>query len=441
MDTKQRLHYRSDIDGLRALAVLAVVAFHAIPNRFPGGFVGVDVFFVISGFLISSIILNDLKRDCFSFANFYVRRIRRIFPALTLVLVASWVAGWYILEPEAYAMLGQHMMAGAGFASNIILWSEQGYFDPIAGSKPLLHLWSLGIEEQFYLIWPLLLTLASRATWKISIWILSLLLISFLISILALDKYPVATFYLLFGRFWELLLGALLAYVQLNHFNALKSLQAAKAFQFNKIPVYARDIVSLVGLVLIVAAIFILSEKSSFPGALALIPTVGATMLIAAGQDSWTNKYLLSHKWMVATGIISYPLYLWHWPLFTFARITSPMSEYPRSMITMLVGIALFLSYLTYLFVEKPLRYGFTEQSKLVTKYLIGAITIVAGIGFLTNINGFNNRYPLNARQFLNLKYGYDDYKENFRNDKCLLSGTQQNFANECAGGGGYHTC
>lgn len=436
MDTKQSLNYRSDIDGLRALAVIAVVAFHAIPNRFPGGFIGVDVFFVISGFLISSIILNDLKRDCFSFSDFYVRRTRRIFPALILVLVASWVAGWYILEPEAYAMLGRHMMAGAGFASNIILWSESGYFDPIAGSKPLLHLWSIGIEEQFYFIWPFLLTLASRATWKISKWIFFLLLISFLINILGIDKYPVATFYLPFSRFWELLLGALLAYVQLNHFNALKSLQMSKAFQFSKITVYSRDVVSLVGLVLIVSAIFILNEKSSFPGTLALIPTVGAAMLIASGQDGWINRYLLSHKCMVAIGLISYPLYLWHWPLFTFARMTSAMSEYPRSGITVLVGTALFLSYLTYLFVETPLRYGFTEKSKRMSLFLIGILTIVAGIGYWTNIDGLNNRYPLNARQFLNFKYGYEDYKENFRNDKCLLSGAQQKFSDECSGEG-----
>ena len=437
MDSKPNLHYRSDIDGLRAIAVLAVVAYHALPNRFPGGFIGVDVFFVISGFLISSMILHDLKRDCFSLANFYVSRIRRIFPALILVLVASWVAGWYILEPEAYAMLGRHMIAGAGFASNFILWSEQGYFDPVAESKPLLHLWSLGIEEQFYLIWPFFLTLASRAKWKIPNWIFALLLISCFINIVAVDTYPIATFYLPFSRFWEFLLGTCLAYLQLNHFIALKSLQTAKAFQFSKIEVYMRDVFSLVGLVLILVAIFILSEKSSFPGALALIPTAGATMLIAAGQDSWINKHLLSYKWMVAIGLISYPLYLWHWPLLTFARMTLLMSEYPRSGIIMMVGIALSLSYLTYHFVEKPLRFGFIEKSKLVAIFLVLLLTIVAIIGFWTNLNGLINRYPLNARQFLNFKYGYDEYKESFRNGKCLLSGTQQNFSHECSGGEG----
>jgi peptidoglycan/LPS O-acetylase OafA/YrhL len=231
-----------------------------------------------------------------------------------------------------------------------------------------------------------------------------------------------------------LLIGAFLAYVQLNHFNALNYIQTAKAFRFSEITIYTRDIASLVGLVLIVAAIFLLSEKSSFPGVLALIPTVGATMLIAAGQDSWINKHLLSHKWMVSIGLISYPLYLWHWPLFTFARMTPSMIEYPRIIIISLVGLALFLSYLTYVLVEKPLRYGFKKKTKTVTLYLMGGLTIVASLGYWTTVDGLENRYPETARQLLSFKYGYDDYKENFRNEKCLLSGTQQEFADECSG-------
>ena len=201
--------YRPDIDGLRALAVLAVIGFHAFPELIPGGFIGVDVFFVISGFLISTILFENLAAQSFSFLDFYSRRIRRIFPALILVLVSCYLVGWFVLLPDEYSQLGKHMAGGAGFIQNWLLWGESGYFDNVAETKPLLHLWSLGIEEQFYIIWPILLWLAYRL--RLNLLTLTILtgLISFALNIhgISVKQDLVATFYSPQTRFWELAIG------------------------------------------------------------------------------------------------------------------------------------------------------------------------------------------------------------------------------------------
>jgi peptidoglycan/LPS O-acetylase OafA/YrhL len=205
--------YRPDIDGLRAIAVLAVVIYHAFPKILKGGFIGVDVFFVISGYLISTILYEDFSKGRFSFANFYSRRIKRIFPSLIIVLFSCFMFGWFVLTAEEYRQLGKHIAAGAGFISNFIFWNEAGYFDNSADTKPLLHLWSLGIEEQFYIIWPLLLWIA----WKSKFSLLGLILLvgtaSFILSILGVNRDLVATFYSPQTRFWELLSGSLLAWI------------------------------------------------------------------------------------------------------------------------------------------------------------------------------------------------------------------------------------
>src|SRR3954462_920038 len=203
--------YRPDVDGLRAVAVLAVLAYHAFPSVLPGGFAGVDVFFVISGYLITGIIIEDLARERFTYANFYWRRIRRIFPALILVLVTCLALGWLVLLPDEYAQLGKHVAAGAGFVSNIALWREAGYFDSAAELKPLLHLWSLGVEEQYYLVWPLFLFLFKKQSNRMLWMILGIGALSFILNILMVSRYPTAAFYLPVTRFWELLAGSLLA--------------------------------------------------------------------------------------------------------------------------------------------------------------------------------------------------------------------------------------
>jgi Acyltransferase family len=206
----QEIPYRADIDGLRAIAVLAVIGFHANPAAVPGGFVGVDIFFVVSGFLITSLILTKLRDGSFSFMEFYARRIRRLFPALVVVLLATWSLGWFILPPTEYAALGRHTLAGAAFAANILSYSEVGYFDVPAAAKPLLHLWSLGVEEQFYIVFPALLLLL----WRYRAIGLSLALIgivSFALNIALVRHHPAFTFYLPLTRFWDFMAGGLLA--------------------------------------------------------------------------------------------------------------------------------------------------------------------------------------------------------------------------------------
>jgi peptidoglycan/LPS O-acetylase OafA/YrhL len=427
----ESLHHRPDVDGLRAVAVLSVVAFHA-STRFPGGFVGVDVFFVISGYLISSIILGELKRGRFSFSDFYARRIRRIFPALVLVLAASWLLGWFVLEPEGYALLGKHMIGGAAFFSNILLWSEAGYFDPSAASKPLLHLWSLGIEEQFYLIWPAFLLLAWKFGRRVHLWILLLLGASFFMNVASVRADPIATFYLPFSRFWELLVGAMLAYVNLNHPEALSACRSISILSFRRSEVSVQDVAALLGLALIVAGVFVLSEASSFPGWWALMPTIGAVLLIAAGPGGWINRSLLSGRWMTSIGLISYPLYLWHWPLLSLGRSTAIGIEHPRLTTVTMVGLSFVLSFLTYQFVEKRLRYGLNLSNRVAVPGLLGALAILTVVAGMTiQGGGWSGRYPEAMRPYLDYKY---DYKESFRNHRCLLAGSETEFAAECAG-------
>lgn len=207
--------YRPDIDGLRAIAVLAVVAFHAFPNWIKGGFIGVDIFFVISGYLISTIIFESLDKGTFSFSEFYARRITRIFPALLLVLVACLTFGWFVLLADEYKQLGKHTAGGAGFVSNFLLWNEAGYFDNSAETKPLLHLWSLGIEEQFYILWPLLLWFFWKRNFNLFIITIAVAIASFILNIEGVKHDMVATFYSPQSRFWELLSGSLLAWFAL----------------------------------------------------------------------------------------------------------------------------------------------------------------------------------------------------------------------------------
>lgn len=200
--------YRADIDGLRAIAVLSVVIFHAFPKLLVGGFIGVDIFFVISGFLISTIIMGSLEQNSFSFIEFYSRRIKRIFPALLLVLIASFVFGWFMLLADEYKQLGKHIAGGAGFVSNFFFWNESGYFDNAAETKPLLHLWSLGIEEQFYIIWPLLLWLSWKNRFSLLTSTIIVIVISFALNVVKVQSDTTAAFYSPQTRFWELLAGS-----------------------------------------------------------------------------------------------------------------------------------------------------------------------------------------------------------------------------------------
>ena len=338
--------YRPDIDGLRAVAVLAVVAYHAAPAALPGGFVGVDVFFVISGFLISGILQDALAAGRFSLADFYARRIRRIFPALALVLAATLLYGQLVLLPGERALLGRDAAGGAGFVANLVFWSEVGYFDRDAATKPLLHLWSLGVEEQFYIAWPLFLWALHRTTvlrgGGIRLAPIALLAAASLATSLVLTPHsPAVAFYAPFTRVWELALGAALA--------CARPVIAARGH---------RDALSLAGLALIALALAFVQAGPGFPGWHALLPTAGAALLIAAGPDALVNRRLLALRPMVAIGLISYPLYLWHWPLLSYAHIIN-LGRAPKPLLlAALLAAAIALSWLTWRFVETPIRAG-----------------------------------------------------------------------------------
>ncbi len=340
--------YRADIDGLRAIAILSVVAFHAFPDLLRGGFVGVDVFFVISGFLISGIILRALRQDGFSFIDFYARRIRRIFPALILVLLSAWALGWLKMLPDEYASLTKHIAAGSVYASNLLLFKESGYFDLRGQLKPLLHLWSLGVEEQFYLAWPLLLFLSYYARRTQLLAMIGLACVSFFINVWTVKGHAVAAFYMPQARLWELAVGGILAHIALTR-------ESRAAPLSDSAPTRMHEAAAVLGVVLLCAAFVLFDSRLLFPGWPALIPVLGTILLIAAGERAWINQHLLACRPLVFIGLISYPLYLWHWPLISILRIVGS-GELRPFMALGAVAVAFLLAVLTYQYVELPIR-------------------------------------------------------------------------------------
>jgi peptidoglycan/LPS O-acetylase OafA/YrhL len=349
--------YRPDIDGLRAVAVLAVIGFHAGIRGFSGGYVGVDIFFVISGFLITSIICKGLDRGTFSFRDFYARRAKRIFPALVIVLLAVCVYGWFILLPSEFKSLGKDMMAGAGFISNLVLWKESGYFDKASEAKPLLHLWSLGIEEQFYLLWPPLLVWTWRRKADVLSLAVAIVAISFALNIMLVSLWQSSNgYYLPPIRFWELLLGGAVACAGFSRKMELENAWKRVASYIRRLEFFvSSDIRAAAGLLLIVISVVGFSEQILFPGWWGLLPTAGTVLVISAGPTAWINRKLLSSRPFVFIGLISYSLYLWHWPLLSFAHIIEP-GPLPVGTVAGAVAMAFLLAWLTFQAVEKPLR-------------------------------------------------------------------------------------
>jgi peptidoglycan/LPS O-acetylase OafA/YrhL len=409
--------YRPDIDGLRAIAVLSVVGFHAFPNWIRGGFVGVDVFFVISGFLISNIILGELAEDRFSFRRFYARRVKRIFPALLLVLTGCLVLGWFSLLADEYRQLGKHVAGGAGFVANLVLVRESGYFDNEAETKPLLHLWSLGIEEQFYIVWPLLL-FCLRHYPRTRLSVLLLLLGSTLTySVLRTPVDSVTAFYSPFTRFWELTLGSLLAG---QYVSARQELAWARL----------RDGLTVLGLGSIVWACTSFTRETPFPGWHALIPTLGACLLIGAGPDTWLSRRILSQGLTVWFGLVSYPLYLWHWPLLSFEHIASSGSVSATTRLAA-VTVSIVLAWLTYRFLECPIR--FDKRGTLTPLFLCGLMLIVGTSGYGIFLRaGFPQRTANNLSTLLEpsrLAAAFEARQTAIRAPVCHLNKPEQSFA------------
>ncbi len=367
--------YRADIDGLRAVAVLCVVFYHAMPTALRGGFIGVDVFFVISGYLISGQIFAELRERRFHLAAFYGRRIRRIFPALILVLAATLAYGFVVLLPSELASLGADVAGGAGFVSNLMLWHEAGYFDRAAMLKPLLHLWSLGVEEQFYIFWPALLWAARRfGLFRYGLLML-LTAASLLAGILLAMHQPTADFYAPFTRFWELSAGALLAWTGTPENKGRGA-----------------DARSVLGLLLILGSAVSLNAHLVFPGGWAMMPVLGAVSLISAGPQAWVNRVLLSRRAFTFTGKVSYPFYLWHWPLISYAYLLDNTKLLKTAPALGIVVVSFLLAVGTYYGLERPLRFGQAKQAKSL--WLAAAMLAMGSAGALVwGATGFPGRY------------------------------------------------
>ena len=419
------LHYRPDIDGLRAVAVAAVVLHHAFPNAVKGGFIGVDIFFVISGFLISQLLLRDLQAGKFSLGVFYQRRIRRLFPALALVMSCTLVAGWYLMVPQDFKRLGLHTLAGSTFTANFAFLQEAGYFDAESHRKPLLHLWSLAIEEQFYIVWPLLLYALHR--WRLSAgrWIAVLLTLSLLYSIWLLGASREAAFFNPASRFWELMVGAILAALFAN--NRLQGTPRGGLIA----RVFSKHTTAFAGLGLLVLVLAQLTPERRFPGGWALAGTIAALLLIAAGPSSWVNRVLLSNRPMVWLGTISYPLYLWHWPLLSFAHIRHGGRPERLEQIAW-VALSILLAWLTYLWVERPIRFGRFQRTKAVYAVLIAAMVALGAAGYAVyRTDGGAGRYPSLVRDMLT-RGGEKDVTEGWRLHECMLGFDQTTFLPSC---------
>lgn len=381
--------YRPDIDGLRAIAVVSVVAFHAFPSWIGGGFIGVDIFFVISGYLISSIIFESLDKKAFSFSEFYARRIRRIFPALLLVLIACLAFGWVTLWADEYKQLGKHVMGGVGFVSNFVLWGEAGYFDNSAETKVLLHLWSLGIEEQFYIVWPVLLWVAWKCKFNLFAITVVCAILSFALNIKGAGQNAITTFYSPQTRFWELLCGSLLAWFFLYGKDVCRKWAVALhgwrtiAVHYQKIKPrdgFLLNVSSLLGLLLLAYGFWRIDKNMNFPGVWAVVPVLGTMLTISAGPSAWINRKILSNRIAVWLGLISFPLYLWHWPLLSFARIVE--GEVPsRDVRIAAVALSVVLAWLTYRLVEHPVRLGRRSPWKVVA--LVALMVTVGGAGYI----------------------------------------------------------
>jgi peptidoglycan/LPS O-acetylase OafA/YrhL len=431
---------RGDIEGLRALAVIAVLVNHAFPNALPGGFVGVDVFFVISGYLIGRHLLQDIQANRFSIQGFYAKRARRIFPALALVLISVWGVGCLVLSAPEFSDLGRQIVASTFFSNNILLWFESGYFDVAALDKPLLHLWSLGIEEQFYLLVPAMLWLGSVASAASIRWVTRLGVLSLFATIVLSNFDYDASFYLLHTRFWELAAGVVLAQAELRmHARHLTSdIRFACARNVREVHVFAaaavflcivllgaseqrwepdavfRDIglilasliavlcmlpqdlqqklfknaphfaamSSVVGIILIFASAAGVSS-THWPGAQTLLPVLGTGMVIAATPTTAVNK-LLGRQPLVFFGGISYPLYLWHWPAIVFWKLLNPEARAIETAVPLVAAVV--LAWLTRALLEDPVRFGKLGMASFPKPHLR---TVTAGLAIAVALGSF----------------------------------------------------
>ena len=363
------MKYRPEIDGVRALAVIPVILFHAGFELFSGGFVGVDVFFVISGYLITTILITDIENKRFSLVNFYERRARRILPALFFVMLVCIPFAWMWMLPNQIKDFSQSLVAVSLFASNILFWRESGYFETAAELKPLLHTWSLAVEEQYYLLFPIFLVLAWRFGKNKVFWMIVVMsAISLFFSEYSWRKHPTANFYLAPTRAWELFAGSI------------------AAFMVQKNGVQKDNFRALLGLAAIIFPIFVYDESTPFPSLYTLVPVMGVTLIILYADKQTLAAQILSTKAFVGLGLISYSAYLWHQPLFAFARIR--MFEHPsNTVMSILCFTSIGLAYFSWRFVERPFRTPDKTSRKFIfTTSFVGILSFLV-MGMYAHFN------------------------------------------------------
>lgn len=408
------IKYRPDVDGLRAVAVILVLLFHASPKKYPSGYIGVDIFFIISGYLITSILLKDLQLNRYSIKEFYIKRVRRIFPSLILVMLSILIFGWFALTSSEFQNIGKHVASGALFVSNFNLWLEAGYFDTASEYKPLLHLWSLGIEEQFYIFWPLLLSLFFTNKRSVLTLITAIIFCSFGLNILFIQQYPSATFYLPHTRTWELLLGSLLSYIEIKGHNTHRH----------------GPLKALAGCILLTIAVLLINDKSIFPGWWAILPSIGTLLIISAGPNNFINRNIFGNKVLVYIGLLSYPLYLWHWPIFSYIRIIES-GESTKFIKNAAIVLSFVLAALTYHILEKQIKRKVTKvNEKSFVLSMVGlmmALLILGlGISITPTIKTFSSFYQLTPEQTFfpgELKNKFcKKYFAGFSGEFCMLS-------------------
>ena len=377
--------YRRDIDGLRGIAVLAVVLYDAGVPFLRGGYVGVDVFFVISGYLISALIYRDLTQGTFSIRSFYERRAKRILPALLTVVSVFTLLGALLLAPRELEVLSAQSISALTSTSNIFFWLRTNYFAPHAELKPMLMTWSLGVEEQFYLLFPLLLGLIwSLGRRKILLGLAALSAISFAVSIIQVSFYPSASFFLLTSRWWELGLGTIVGIHGVS-----RTEQAS-----GRLAVWRREVLGIAGLLGVLAGALLYNSTTLFPGPAALLPVIASLMLLSS-KGSWINHHILSSKLLVAVGLISYSLYLWHWPILSLAQYCAGDALAPLPT-ACLVALAFVAATASYYFVEQPFR-RMPRTSQTLRRFAVAsALCSIPAFALLAG-RGWPSRYPVAA--------------------------------------------
>jgi peptidoglycan/LPS O-acetylase OafA/YrhL len=416
----QAIAYRREIDGLRAVAVLPVILFHTGCAYVTGGFVGVDVFFVISGYLITAILIREIDEGNFSIARFYERRARRLLPALVVVIACCLPFAWIWMLPGELKRFGQTLAAVATSSSNIYFWKNTDYFSPAAEEQPLLHTWSLAVEEQYYMLFPLFLIFAWRIGKQKLFWLIALIAaLSLVLAECSLRALPVAAFYLLPTRAWELLAGSLLAFIPIQRAAALRRGIIAEAGSF-------------VGLALIFVSIFAFDKTMPWPSFYTMVPVLGTVLTLTFASSSNFAGRVLSTRAFVGIGLISYSAYLWHQPILAFGRIRLLNVTYPEAIVVASVVLSLVLATLSWRFVETPFRLKKSSTSNVLRVSMLALVGCLSfGMAFSVS-GGITSRVPTSFTQFAD---HYENYDRDWQDGRCFIHSAYNDiraFAPEC---------